>query len=154
MGPLFIISVFAFLLAVAGGWIVVRGELRAVPVLGEGRVPLKPSGRPVIGPRLVFATLQTMLALWAIGSVGGFLIFGLPEATQGTGLEPTVDVFRRATAATIFLFVPFSLLTLMFAVRSLRQHEDDGKGVAPMIAAAFYLVALLMLYVSPWFWKG
>lgn len=109
-------------------------------------------GRPKLGPRLVLASLQSMLAIWTIGVVVGFWVLGLPESAGEA--TPAVNVVRRATVAGCLAFLPFSIGTLAFAARSLRQHTDDGKGVAPLIAAASFLIALFLIYQRPTFWGG
>ena len=150
MGPITLVCLFAAALAFAGGWIIVRAELRAVGGLQGPRVPLVPGTQPKVGPRLVLATLQTMLAAWTIGTVVGFGVMGWPASSGAPNVA--VDVIRRATVAGCLMFLPLSIATLVYAASSLRQHNDDGKGVAPLIAASIFLVALFAIYMRPSFW--
>ncbi len=150
MGSLTFACLLAAVLSGAGGWVIVRAEIRAVGSLGSGRVVTAKGGRPKLGPRLLLASLQNMLALWTIGIVVGFWVLGFPESAGDA--TSAVDVVRRATAAGCLAFLPLSIGTLAFAVRSLRQHTDDGKGVAPLIAAASFLIALFLIYQRPTFW--
>ena len=155
MSPVLLACLFAAVLSGAGGWIVVRAELRSVGELGVGRVPMIPGTQPKLGVRIILSTLQVMLALWTIGLVVGFWILGLPEAAGGPeSAGGAVDIVRRATVAGCLGFLPLSIGTLIFAARSLRQHSDDGKGVAPLIAAATFLIALFAIYARPTFWSG
>ena len=148
MGTLAVSALVSFGLAMLAGWGIVRAELRAVGRASESSVV-----RPELGARLVLSALQAMLALWTIGAVACWVAFGLPDTATSEGARSAALVFSRMTVGGALAFLPFSLVTLVLAVRSIWQERDDGRGVAPMTAAATYLIALFVLYANPGFWS-
>jgi hypothetical protein len=154
VGPLLLTAFLSSGLALIAGWAVVRAELRSVGFDPASRQAHSGSGRPRLGARVMLSTLQAMLALWTLGAIAGWVVFQPHTTELSEGAARAFVFFRRMTVAGCLAFVPFSLVTLAFAVRSIWQEQDDGRGVAPMAAAAMYLVALFVLYANPGFWQA
>ncbi len=101
------------------------------------------AGAPRVNALLAGASLQILLGVWCLGTLG--LVFAIEPWVERQGDEAlsraTVTAARVAAVCAI-LWVPAAVVVLVLAVKSLQRKELERLQI-PLVAVVFYGTALI-----------